>query len=248
MTGRDAPLATPPTVFVPRGATVGSTVSLGPDDARHLHVLRLAPGASIRGVDGEGMVYALTLHALDRRTARALVEESRASACEPRVRLWIVQATLHTARMDWLVEKAAEIGVSGIAVARSERSQRAASPQHVERWRRIARAATLQSMGARIPSIESRSSVKEAIESAGAEAVVLADPEGGPARPERGEAPSSVVLVVGPEGGFTGPERADLIASGARPVSLGRRRFRAETAAIVLAASLVASADTRESA
>jgi 16S rRNA (uracil1498-N3)-methyltransferase len=245
---RDAPLATPPTVFVPEGAAAGSTVSLGDEDARHLRVLRLMPGATIRGVDGAGAVYALTLDALDRRTARATVTAREPSTCEPGVALWIVQAALHTARMDWLVEKAAEIGVAGIVVARSERSQHGVSDRAVERWRRIARAATLQSMGARVPSIESSSSVKKGIERAAAEAVVLADPDGGPTESARSIPGTSQAIVVGPEGGFTPAERADLLAGGALPVSLGRRRLRAETAAVVLAASLAATADTGESA
>jgi 16S rRNA (uracil1498-N3)-methyltransferase len=86
--------------------------------------------------------------------------------------------------------------------------------------------------------------MKEAIESAGAESVVLADPDGGPAMPGRSIAGSSHAIVVGPEGGFTDRERADLLTAGARPVSLGRRRLRAETAAIVLAAALATTAET----
>lgn len=248
MPERDAPLATPPTVLVPGSATPGSTLSLDADDARHLRVLRLKPGTALRGIDGGGTVYALTLETLDGRAARVTIGERTPSACEPHVALWIVQAALHTARMDWLVEKAAEIGVAGILVARSERSQRDVSNRSVERWRRIARAATLQSMGARIPSIESSRGVKEAVENVGVESVVLADPEGVRVADARIGRVASCALVIGPEGGLTERERADLAAAGARPVSLGRRRLRAETAAILLAASVAASADTGESA
>jgi 16S rRNA (uracil1498-N3)-methyltransferase len=217
-------------------------VTLSEEDAHHLRVLRLHPGATLRGIDGEGTAYELLLEAMEKRSARVRVVSAATSTHEPTVRVWIIQASLHTSRMDWLVEKAAELGVFGVAVVRTARSQRAAEPGRLERWRRLATAATLQSLGARTPLVEACADIDHALDLAETENVVLADSSGMPIRSGlMVPCDRAIAAVLGPEGGLADNERAALIARGARPVSLGPRRLRAETAAIVTASAILAA-------
>lgn len=233
-----------PTVLVPRETIAGAEVVLDADDAHHLRVLRVPRGAELRAIDGDGRAFRVTLASIEKREARVRIEEQCDAPHEPRASLWIVQAALHTARMDWLVEKAAEVGVRGVVVLRSARSQRAAETPRIERWRRIARAATIQSLGARIPEIEAAASPDEALQMTRAQALVLADSSGTSIRSSPALDPArTTALIVGPEGGFADNERIAWIEKGARPVSLGPRRLRAETAAIVAAAGLLAAID-----
>ncbi len=232
------------TVLVPRDAAVGAEAVLDADDAHHVRVLRVPRGAELRGIDGGGRVFRVTLAWVEKREMRVRIEEECGAPHEARAPLWIIQAALHTARMDWLVEKAAEVGVRGIVVLRSARSQRAAETPRLERWRRIARAATIQSLGACIPEVVAAASPDNALQIVQAQVLVLADSSGTSIRSVPALDPArTTALVVGPEGGFADNERSAWIGEGAQPVSLGPRRLRAETAAIVAAAGLLAATD-----
>ncbi len=227
-------LTAPPSVLVAADTAPGASVRLDPEDAAHLRVLRLGPGAVLRGVDGEGFEYALRLRAAGGCDAEAIVESRQRSRRELVADVWLLQGALHTARMDLVIEKAAELGVRGVLVVRAERSQHDAPYARIERWRRIARSAMLQSLGATFTEVAVASDLAAALGKLLPQSLVLADPAGDPDVATALRGAGRIVVAVGPEGGFTDAEHAALVAAGARAVSLGARRLRAETAAIVL--------------
>lgn len=155
--------------------------------------------------------------------------------------------------MDFIVEKATELGVSTIIPFTSERTiVHPARDSRVERWRRIARSAATQCGRTTIPSITAPIEFSELVTRFCAyEAVLfpweLADPI--PLRerlPQLVEGARSLLLVIGPEGGFAVAEVELARANGAEVISLGERILRTETAALALLAILdYATADKR---
>lgn len=203
------------------------------DEARHLtKSLRLVPGDACVATDGDGTVARLLLTAVDRHGLDADVIE-RAQVDPPPFRLWLA-AEAEGSRADWLVEKAVELGAWGFCPLGVPESGR------LERWRRLARAALKQSLGAWSLRFAAD---RPALETAGSGVFAggwLGDPSGADPLAEVLPAQGDWLLISGPPGGLDeDQERAVRALPGMRAVSLGSRRLRAETAALAL---LVAAA------
>jgi 16S rRNA (uracil1498-N3)-methyltransferase len=217
-------------LFLLPGACLDSAPqSLPAEEAHHvLHVLRLRPGAVIGILDGCGQEGTAEIASAAGGRVLVRVTALGPGAREP-VRPVVVAAGLvRGPRWDCLIEKATELGATHIAPLAASRSVvRGARP---ERWRKVALAAAKQSLRARIPEVAAPLPLADVL-SAWSEALILVACEGGGSI---GEPPASAVspllLVVGPEGGLTDAESEILRASGAREVTLGPRRLRAETA------------------
>jgi len=211
---------------------------IGPSTLHHLRrVLRLRPGDPLTLTDGRGR------HSPGVLTTDGVVTEKWSSAVErPQVTLYV--AVSKGSKVDFVVEKATEIGVAAIVPVMCERSERrpdkARSEARVQRWRTIAVSALEQSRGVWLPEIAGPEAFDDAVgEVCGRSAVLLHPGAGGGAAGILGAAPASV--AVGPEGGFTDGEVATARSRGWRVCGLGDRVLRTETAAIV-AAALAAAA------
>ena len=139
------------------------------------------------------------------------------------------------ARLDWAVEKATELGVTGVHIFSAARSQGADTARIGEkclRWERLARAAMKQCGRAWCPRVHRHAGLAQLLTDSGCHEFLVADPEGGNWSPSG--SPAERLLLVGPEGGWSEDELALLSDRGARQVTLGPRRLRTETAAIVL--------------
>jgi 16S rRNA (uracil1498-N3)-methyltransferase len=215
-----------PLVFVPSVEVDEPDVS--PGDRHHLvRVLRLRPGDELTVGDGRGRWRACRLAAGGAVVPVAEVEEAPA----PAPALTVAVALTKGERPELAVQKLTEVGVdrivpfvAGRSVVRweGERAER-----HVERLRRVAREAAMQSRRAHLPEVGALTDF----------ATVAALP--GAARAERGGDPPSLrlpVVLVGPEGGWTPEERAVPLPA----VGLGAPVLRAETAAVVAGALLAA--------
>jgi 16S rRNA (uracil1498-N3)-methyltransferase len=222
-------------LFVPRTAVRDGQVAIIGDELRHLRTLRLAPGDHLVVFDDTGTEHVVRLDRLDRRLARGTIEHSAAVSLESPLALTLVPAVLKGPRMDVVVEKATELGVSRLAPMLTERC--IAGRGQVARWRRIALAAAKQCGRTRVPEIDDPAPLAERLAASWPGLRLLAWEEaterGWETLPARAEA---VAVLLGPEGGFTPAEAAAAQAAGFRPVSLGRRVLRAETAALVTAA------------
>lgn len=227
-------------LFVAPDADDPDRATLDTATTRHLRALRLVPGDTVCAIVGPGRERAASVLSLVRDHAvLALHEDLPPPERDPRRPRVLALALGDLARMDLVVEKATELGMTALQPFAAARSQaRALAPPRIERWERIARAASEQCGRTVLPEIRA---------CVGFDALVADVQRGGttwllePARPESGcsepaappPAPDDALLiVVGPEGGLDPAETERLRAAGARPVHLGPRVLRFETAAI----------------
>lgn len=230
-------LDAPPSILVPAGAEAGAVCLLDDEDLAHLKVLRLAPSAPLRAVDGAGRSFAARLIQLDRHAGAVRLDSETTPDAVARPSIWLLQGVLHSARMDWLVEKATELGVAGLVAVQTARAQGGKGDGRAARWERLMRAAFLQSLGLWRPQLLFAQDMHEAAQLSGVQTLVLAEPDGEPWDTLR-LPDASAGVIVGPEGGLTPEERDSLGALGVLRAQLGPTRLRAETAALTLTAAV----------
>jgi 16S rRNA (uracil1498-N3)-methyltransferase len=222
-------------LFVPHTCVHDGVVEIAGDELKHLRTLRLGPGDALIVFDDTGTEHAVRLTRLDRRLALAVIEHSAAVSRESPLELTLVPALLKAPRMDVVIEKATELGVRAIAPVLTSRC--VAERGHVARWRRIALAAAKQCGRTHVPLIEEPLPLATRLEAAWSGLRLIAWEEATARGWDRlPDTVASVVVLLGPEGGFAVDEAARAQAVGFRPVSLGGRVLRAETAALVAAA------------
>lgn len=203
---------------------------------RHLFRARRVPvGAAVRVVDGRGHARWGKVSRVDRSSARIVLAEP-APTHEPELRLDLLVPTFRPERASWMVEKATEIGVSAIRFLNTARAPRTFGDGTIERMRRVAVAAVEQCHRSLVPEITGPHEWAE-IGRFFAEGRWFLDPQGVTAGWR--EVGASGALLVGPEGGWSPEEREEVIAAGWRPVGLGPRILRIETAATIGVAMLL---------
>lgn len=215
---------------------------------RHLFRARRAElGDPVRLVDGSGAARAGRIVRIDRKAGWiAPVEPIEVlPANEPALRLTLLVPTFRPERAAWLVEKATEMGVAAIRFLHTERAPRDFGSGTLDRLRRVAVSALEQCHGARLPSIDGPHGWNDMPNlSAGLEARWVLDPGGAPGFGVEPET-RTAALLIGPEGGLSSRETGAAQEFGFRPVSLGPRILRIETAAVA-GAALALLAETTE--
>ncbi len=222
------------------GARLEPGVEVRLDDAqshRLRSVLRLRPGDGLAVFDGSGGEWSATVAAAAAEGVRLAIGEPLEALPEPPVAVTLLCAFPRGQRGDWIVEKATELGVAAITPLASDRAVMQPGEGRVERWRRIASEAAEQCGRASLPSFgeEPPAGAPRLIADPGAARTVAEALAG------FSPVPLAVAIYIGPEGGWTPEERERLIGEGALPVSLGPRRLRVETAAIVTLALTLAA-------
>jgi 16S rRNA (uracil1498-N3)-methyltransferase len=198
-------------------------------------VLRLGPGDPLEVFDGEGGRYEAMLQPdLSLQVGPRREEAARRT-------LVLAQGLAKGDKMDFIVQKATELGASAVALVAAERSvvrlDEARAAARVARLQRIAEAAARQCGRADVPRVLPPATLVEVSARSRAEgAVVLVlheQAQGCGLAAAAARAAGPIVLAVGPEGGFTDEEILAARGAGAEGVTLGRRVLRAETAAVV---------------
>jgi len=222
---------------------VGQEVTLPESAAAHLaRVLRLQPGDACVLFNGDGHDYAARITILSKREVRARVESVRALDNESPLHITLVQGVARGEKMDWILQKATELGVHAFLPASSERSEvrldGERAGKRLAHWRSVVIAACEQSGRARIPSVASSQALPLAVSSLTGTARFLLDPLAQQAITDVAEPGDGCVLAVGPEGGWSPRDRAVLEGAGFSAVRLGPRVLRTETAGIAAIAAL----------
>jgi 16S rRNA (uracil1498-N3)-methyltransferase len=236
----------------------GDVIELPAGVARHVQVLRLQPGATITlfrgGADGAGATggeFDATVTRMGRSDVQVLVGAHHAIEREAPRTVHLLAGITANERMDWLVEKATELGAASFTPLLAERSVLKLKGERGGKkrahWQAVAVAACEQCGRNRVPVLHDAVSLAEWL----AEHPWLTREEPEPvtrlvlslhpgARPLREALPSSgaVTLLSGPEGGLTPSEESAALAAGFVPVTLGPRVLRAETAPLAVLAAL----------
>jgi 16S rRNA (uracil1498-N3)-methyltransferase len=223
--------------FVSPAAITDERVEFEPEQAHQLaRVLRLTAGAVVWVCDGTGREWEATLDLVAPRRATARLAAPPRHASAPRLGTTLAQIVPRGGAMETIVAKATELGVRRIVPLEGARSVRRA-PGSSARWQRIAREAAEQCGRVDLPLLDPPRTLTEFLtESSGLPLVACEAGAGVPpfwavVSELRGAA--GIVLVVGAEGGFGADEVARMRAAGAHVASLGPRRLRADTAALV---------------
>lgn len=217
-----------------------------PAELRHLtRVLRLKPGDPVLLFDGEGKEYAATIKQLkDRQASFSLAGEPSLEIPEPSFRIILGIGLLKSAKLEWLIQKATELGVGEILPFHSlrvvPRPEEAATHNRLGRWEKIAAEAAKQCRRSRIPRIYPPRPFAEALAVfPECQRFFLWEKEKDRTLKEALNFSSpAVYALVGPEGGFSAEEAQRAEAAGFSPVRLGPRILRAETAGLVIVALL----------
>ncbi len=214
------------------------------DDARHLaRVLRLQPGQAVELFDGQSsLARAATITRLGRDTVELELTGDPIPGREPEVDLTLACALPKGERLDWLVEKAVELGVTRLAPVLTERSVVDPRPAKLQRLRRAVIEASKQCGRNRLMRLDEPAPFAAVLAIGSDSERLLAHPGGTPLLDLPASPPgSAVVLLVGPEGGFSETEVGQAEASGWTRLALGPTLLRIETAALAATALLLAS-------
>jgi 16S rRNA (uracil1498-N3)-methyltransferase len=240
-------------IFVEQKLVSGKGVGLPEQAGLHLtRVLRLEPGAPITMFDGTGGEYRGTLER-DGKAWWAKVGDHDPAERESPLAITLLQGVARGERMDLIVQKATELGVTRILPVLAERSvvkiderQRARKLEH---WRAVAVAACEQCGRNRVPEVAEPAALSAAISSLPADALkCLLAADGarplaaGAAATTSGGGRRAIALLIGPEGGLADNERRFAQANGFESFSIGPRILRTETAGLAALAVLQAVA------
>ena len=225
-------------LFVSGDLINGGEVVLEGDRARYLgRVLRLHVDDEITIFNGTGPEWSAAIESMTKSTATLRVGESREAGTESPLKIHLVQGISRGERMDFVVQKATELGVKRISPVLTEygvvKLDDKRATKRREHWDNVAASACEQSGRTRLPLIDTPVPLKEWFGRKPADADVDLILKPGAATPLPGvDAPAlKVCLLIGPEGGFSQTEYEDADISGFRAVSLGPRILRTETAA-----------------
>lgn len=225
----------------------GTEVTLPAQAAEHVaHVLRLGVGDAVTLFNGNGCNYVATILAAGKRVTTLVVSSKLAAANESALTLTLAQAVVRGEKMDWIVQKATELGVVRIIPILTERTQvrtnSVRAHKRLEHWRAVAVSACEQSGRARVPEVVAPLTLREWLTRLPADpGLLLALCPESPARARdlRFAKPCGI-LVVGPEGGLGDRDRSELADAGFTSLSLGPRILRTETAGLAALAALQA--------
>jgi len=211
----------------------GSAYTLPEDESKHaVRVLRLTTGEAVALVDGRGGVYQAEVEAADAKRCRLrVVQETQVPRRAYAVHV-AVAPTKNLDRMEWLVEKATEMGVDQISFLRCARSER--RELKLDRLHKIAVSALKQSGQTWLPELQELTDFTAFLPTVAGETTFIAHLEQGERTPlsRMAAAGTSCGILIGPEGDFTPQEIQAAFARGIRPVTLGASRLRTETAAL----------------
>ncbi len=225
---------------------MGDVAEIAADDARKLRVvLRLGSGDAIEAIDSSGRSYDARL-SVDGERVGARLYAAKESPRAPTLRLWLAQAIPKGAKMDFVVEKATELGIARVIPFLSERTIGDASRSgKVERWRRLAKSAAQQCGRTDVPVLDDPMPFAEVCDAFAACDVALVPWELARATALCEVLPSllrkarSAIVVVGPEGGLSQSEVERAQATGGHAISLGARILRTETAGLVACSAIL---------
>ena len=216
------------------GTADGRAYIAGADALHIAKALRMRPGEALTLCDGKGTDFDGVLETVTDRQVTVRISASRPSQAEPTLAVTLYQGLPKGDKMDWIIQKAVELGVTAVvpvATRRSVARLEGKADKKQERWQRIAAEAAGQCGRGMLPSVERPLSWSQALSRlSGEPALVFYEGGGRPLRELVTPSTRRLSVFVGPEGGFD-PEEIDAIRrQGGGVATLGPRIRRCETA------------------
>ncbi len=213
----------------------GDQIELDEAESRHAaQVLRARVGERFEVMDGAGGIYDCAVQRVEKKAVHLQVAQVR-RVPRPEQSVELFQAVAKGKVMDWIVQKATELGVARVAPVLTERTvvEIGADSAKVAKWRAIAIESIKQCGAPFLPEIENPVPFAKAVRRVRGLALVAAlHPDAGEIDEFLAGASPRVQIWVGPEGDFTPGELAELMVAGARPITLGPLALRCDTAAV----------------
>ena len=240
--------------FVPREFIKADSIYITGPEAHHiLDVMRLKISDEVVVFDGTGREYTGIVKAADRKSLEVQIKSARESSVGRGPLITLIQAIPKKTRMDYIAEKATELGVSRIIPVTTERTipewNDAKKASIVERWRKLAREAAKQCGRPDIPQIRPITDFKRAITGAVCSGenddstapvynlkllATLADDAITLKDALKSSREGNIIIAIGPEGDFTPEEAEDARSAGFKIVSLGPRVLKSDTAGLAV--------------
>jgi len=246
-------LMTAPRFFYPFGLSESTTITLPDQSAHHARrVLRLREASAIILFNGQGGQYPATIH-FEGKRATARLGPYQDHEVELPGKLRLLQALAGGEKMDWIIEKAVELGVTAFQPVAAERSIMQLRDERLHKrmqhWQRIIFAASAQCGRNRLMQLEPLDRLDKLLPPLAShghkQGLFICHPEYGTPLSEalgqwRKTPATTLNLLIGPEGGWSDDELAMAQHHGAEPVQFGQRVLRTETAGLALAAASIA--------
>jgi len=225
-------------IYSPSPLLVGQLAELSETAADHVsRVLRLRVGAAVTMFDGRGGEYAAELTAISRQRVLAEVQSHLPVERESPVAVTLLQSLARGEKMDWIVQKATELGVASIAPIETQRCivslEGERADRRLEHWRAVAVSACEQCGRNRLPQVLAPRQLEQYLqEPQGEQLQVLLSPTAPQPLAAVAAGCTAAALLIGPEGGLTDLELEMATQRGFVPARLGPRILRTETAAV----------------
>lgn len=222
-------------IYIPEVLTVGDTVELKGQAAHYLtRVLRLSAGDAVTLFNGDGFDYSGVVREMDRQRVLISLSDKRDPGTESALKISLAQAISRGERMDYTLQKAAELGVysvqplftSRVAVRLDDKRR----VKRLEHWRGVVTSACEQCGRAVVPQILEPLTLTDWLADEYDTQRLVLNPNAGLKLSNCKVSGDSVSVLIGPEGGFSPDEINQLMAKGVTGVSLGPRIFRTESA------------------
>jgi 16S rRNA (uracil1498-N3)-methyltransferase len=233
-----------PRFYCPQPMTIGQTIALPDAVAHHVHVVRLQEGSALSLFNGEGGEYIAHLASVGKRHASATIKTHVARDVELPYEITLAQALPEAAKMDWIIEKAVELGVAAIQPLAAQRCVVRLSGERADKkqahWQGVIVAASEQSGRNRLARLAPLHDFTPWASQQDLHRRILLSPRGSQSLPDwaRHQPPQALTLLVGPEGGLSSQEEELAIAHGALALAMGPRILRTETAGLAAVAAL----------
>ncbi len=233
-----------PRFYYQDALSIGATIALPDKLAHHVQVLRLSPGDQISLFNGWGGEYVASLTLLEKKRVIAEIKTFSPREAELPYAVTLAQALPEASKMDWIIEKAVELGVAGIQPLAAQRCVVKLNAERAEKkhahWQGIIIAAAEQSGRNRVPQLAGLNDFNQWIGQQDLHRRILLTPRAEQPLSDwaRHHPPQAVSLLIGPEGGFSDAEEYLAQRQGVLALSMGPRILRTETAGLSALAAL----------
>jgi len=226
-----------PRIYTEQPLTLGATIDLEESPSRHIaKVLRMTVGRELTLFNGQGGEFTATISQLEKKHTSVTLNAEHTNDRESPLNIELCIGLSRGERMDWIIQKATELGVTKITPLFTERSEVKLKPERLDKkmqhWQQIIISACEQCQRNRLPNLNTPQNINQYIPSCQAQLKLVLHHRSDTGLSER-DAPTSIALLIGPEGGLNENEIAQAESSGFVPLTLGPRVLRTETAPLV---------------